>query len=144
MKLGGVQTYHQIAVSTSDQKTLILICYDEALRSLQMGKECYLRKEFEEKARQFIRAQDFISELLSSLDMEAGGKIAENLSSIYKFCLKHIVQGDVSGNMKAIDDVISMLSDLRLAWAQIDMRASAEAMAYKSDGRALCVSGVTV
>ncbi len=122
----GIKAYKNTAVRTADQKDLILICYDGALRSLQVGKECYLRKEFEEKARQFIRAQDFISELLSSLNMEAGGEIARNLSAIYKFCLQHIVQGDVSGNMMAIDDTIKMLAELRSAWAQLDMRSQVE------------------
>jgi flagellar protein FliS len=132
----GVGAYNQVAVGTADQKDLILICYDEALRSLQVGKECYLRKEFEEKARRFIRAQGFISELLCSLNMQAGGEIARNLSAIYKFCLQHIVQGDVSGNMRAIDDIIKMLSELRSAWAQLDMRSEVESRPEEVTGAA--------
>lgn len=115
----GYGAYKTTSVETADQKGLILICYDEAIRSLQMGKDGFLKKAFEEKARQFIRAQDFISELLSSLDLEAGGKIARNLSDIYNFCLRHIMRGDINRDMKAIDDVIAMLSELRSAWEQI-------------------------
>ena len=132
----GIKAYKNTAVGTADQKDLILICYDEALRSLQVGKECYLRKEFEEKARQFIRAQDFISELLGSLNMQAGGEIARNLSAIYKFCLQHIMQGDLSGNMRAIDDIIKMLSELRSAWAQLDMRSQVESRSEEVTGEA--------
>ncbi|HEC98954.1 MAG TPA: flagellar export chaperone FliS [Proteobacteria bacterium] len=132
----GIKAYKNTAVGTADQKDLILICYDEALKSLQVGKECYLRKEFEEKARQFIRAQDFISELLCSLNMQAGGEIARNLSAIYKFCLQHIVQGDVSGNMRAIDDIIKMLLELRSAWAQLDMRSQVESRPEEVTGEA--------
>ncbi|MDP2992351.1 MAG: flagellar export chaperone FliS [Deltaproteobacteria bacterium] len=132
----GIKAYKNTAVGTADQKDLILICYDEALRSLQVGKECYLRKEFEEKARHFVRAHDFISELLCSLNMQAGGEIARNLSAIYKFCLQHIVQGDVSGNMRAIDDIIKVLSELRSAWAQLDMRSQVESRSEEVTGEA--------
>ncbi|MFH1148181.1 MAG: flagellar export chaperone FliS [Pseudomonadota bacterium] len=121
----GVGAYGRVAVETADQKTLILICYDEAVKSLRMGKECYEKKLFEEKARHFIRAQNFITELLSSLNMEAGGEIAQNLSAIYNFCLKEMILADVNKKMNSIDDVIKILSELRSAWAQVGAKPSA-------------------
>ncbi len=118
----GIGSYSQVAVNTADQKTLIVLCYDEAIRSLKAGKECFLRKAFEEKAHEFGRAQGLISELLGALNMEAGGQIARNLSGIYTFMLKQIIASDLNEDMKAIDEVISMLSELRSAWAQIGAR----------------------
>lgn len=117
--------YNRVNVETSDQKTLILLCYDEAIRSLRMGKDCYLNKRFEEKARQFTRAQDFIAELSSSLNMEAGGEIAQSLRKIYQFVLTGILNADITKNMRLIDDLISLLAELRSAWAEIDTRPAA-------------------
>ena len=117
--------YNRVSVETSDQKTLILICYDEAIRSLRMGKDCYLNKKYEEKARQFTRAQDFISELASSLNMEAGGEIALYLRNIYQFILSNIVKADSNKNIKMIEYMIAMLSELRSAWEEIDTRPAA-------------------
>ncbi|MEW6327181.1 MAG: flagellar export chaperone FliS [Thermodesulfobacteriota bacterium] len=119
----GINSYKRTQVETADQKALILMCYDEAIKSLRSGRECYLKGEFEEKARQFSRAQDFISELLSSLNMEEGGEIAGNLRALYNFFLKHILEADIKRDLKAIDGIINMLSDLRSAWAQLDMRS---------------------
>ncbi|TSA06659.1 MAG: flagellar export chaperone FliS [Deltaproteobacteria bacterium] len=138
--MNGYGAYKRTSVETADQKSLILICYDEAIRSLQIGKDGFLKKAFEEKARQFIRAQDFISELLSSLDLEAGGEIARNLSDIYNFCLRHIMRGDINRDMKAIDDVIAMLSELRSAWAQLDMRPRVESRPEEVTGEARAFS----
>lgn len=121
----GVGAYNQVAVETADQKTLILICYDEAVKSLRIGKECFEKKQFEEKARHFIRAQNFLAELLSSLNMEAGGEIAQNLSAIYNFCLKELILADVNRDMNLIDNIINILSELRSAWAQINAKPQA-------------------
>ena len=111
--------YKRTQVETVDQKTLIVMCYDAAIRSLKLGKDCYLKKDFEEKAKQFNRAQGLISELLSSLNLDAGGIIARNLSAIYNFLLRHILDGDIRGDMKAIEDVIEILSELKSTWEEI-------------------------
>jgi flagellar secretion chaperone FliS len=114
--------YNRVAVETADQKTLIMICYDEAIRALREGKECYMNKQFEEKNRQFNRAQDFITELSSSLNLEAGGKIALQLRNIYRFVLANILEADLRRNMKLVDELVALLSELRSAWAEIDIR----------------------
>jgi flagellar secretion chaperone FliS len=120
-----INRYNHVAVETADQKELILICYDEAIRSLQQGMECFQQKRFEEKARLFIRAQDFITELLVSLNMEAGGQISSNLKKIYQFVIDNILVADIKRDMKLLSDLIRLLSELRSAWAQMDSRPSA-------------------
>ena len=117
-----LKNYNRVNVETADQKSLILICYDEAIRSLRMGKECFQNKKFEEKARQFNRAQDFIGELSSSLNLEAGGEIALYLRKIYQFIQVNILLADVKKDMKLMDKLITLLGELRSAWAEIDTR----------------------
>jgi flagellar protein FliS len=118
----GTASYNKVAVQTADQKTLILLCYDEAIRSLQSGKECFLKKEYEEKFNWFTRAQDFVSELAAGLNMEAGGKIAQNLRAIYDFVIKGITRADLKMDFRLLDQLIAILSELRSAWAEMDNR----------------------
>jgi flagellar protein FliS len=137
--------YTRVAVETADQKTLILICYDEALRSLRLGKEFYLKKQFQEKGHQFNRALDFISELESSLNLEAGGEIANFLKNIYQFVSREILQADLTGDMKRIDNLTAMLSELRSAWAEIDTRPSAGVVPIQPYGQvAMAARGFAV
>ncbi|MCU0578282.1 MAG: flagellar export chaperone FliS [Desulfobacterota bacterium] len=114
--------YNQVAVETADQKELILMCYDEAIRSLQQGKECYLKRQYAAKAEFFIRAQNIINELLVSLNMEAGGQIAFNLKRIYQFVIDQITVADLKKDLKLVSDLTGMLGELRAAWAQVDAR----------------------
>lgn len=138
-------TYNKVAVETSDQKTLILICYDEAIRSLQTGKTLFLKKKFEEKLNQFTRAQSFISELSTGLNMEAGGEIAQNLRALYDFFIKCITKADIKGDMRLVDQTIKMLSELRSAWAEIDTRPSAGVMPNQAYGQvAMAARGFAV
>lgn len=139
-----VDRYHQVAVETADQKELILICYDEAIRALQQGIACYQAKRYVEKARLLIRAQDFISELLVSLNMEAGGQIARNLKSIYQFVIEQITLADVKRNPKRLSDLIGLLTELRSAWAQIEFRPTAEVLPSQPYGQAVQARGFTV
>lgn len=118
--------YHQVAVRTADQKELILICYDEAIRSLQQGQEYYLKNRYADKSRCFIRAQNFINELLVSLNLEAGGQIAWNLKRLYQYILDQITLADVKRNLKLLSQLIALLAELRSAWAQIDSRSAAD------------------
>jgi flagellar protein FliS len=124
--------YNRVGIETADQKTLILICYDEAISSLRRGRECSLNNRFEEKARQYNRAQDFIGELSSSLNLEAGGEIALYLRKIYQFIQTNILMADVKKDIKIIDHLISLLTELRSAWAEIDTRPAA-GLAYSKN-----------
>lgn len=137
--------YNQVAVETTDQRGLILICYDEAIFSLQKGKDCYLKSQFEEKARSFNRAKDLISELMVSLNLEAGGQIARNLKSLYRYILNNIDRADLEKNFKLMDRLIAMLSELRSAWAEIDTRPSAGVMPNQAYGQvAMAARGFAV
>ncbi len=137
--------YNHVAVETADQKELILICYDEAIRALQQGVECYLQKEFEEKARLLIRAQNLITELMVCLNMEAGGQIAQNLRALYGFFIKSIINADLKGDMRLVDQIVEMLSELRSAWAEIDTRPSAGVMPNQTYGQmAMAARGFSV
>jgi len=140
-----INRYNHVAVETADQKELILICYDEAIRALQQGVECYLQKKFEEKARLLIQAQNFLTELMVSLNMEAGGQIAQNLQALYGFFLKSISKADIKGDMRLVDQTVKMLSELRSAWAEIDTRPSAGVVPNQSYGQvAMAARGFAV
>jgi flagellar protein FliS len=79
MNSSGIQNYRRSSVLTADAKRLVLMCYEGAIDHLKMGKQKYVDKDFEGKAKAFIKAQDIINELRCSLDFEKGGDIAKNL-----------------------------------------------------------------
>ena len=58
-------------------------------------------------------------ELLSSLDLEQGGEIAERLRSIYAWSLDELAQARVAADADRIDAVAALLAELRESWAAL-------------------------
>jgi len=104
---------------TADPKKLVLMCYDGAIDSLKIGKQRLAEKDYEGKAKALIKAQDIINELLCALDYEKGGSIAKSLDSLYNYMLRRITHADLTRDVKAIDEVIGMLGELKAAWEEI-------------------------
>jgi len=119
MYCNGIQSYRKTNITTSDPMRLVIMCYEGAIDSLKLAKEKIKEKNYEKKAKAIIKAQDIIDELLCSLDLEKGGEIASNLSSLYNYMLRRILYGDVNKDIGAIDEVIRMLDELMSAWQEV-------------------------
>ena len=64
------------------------------------------------------RAEDILSELLATLDLERGGEVASRLQGLYTFFLAELNRARVESDPRRIDFVHAQLSELREAWAQ--------------------------
>ena len=114
----GAQAYRKTNVITADPKRLVIMCYEEAIDNLKIGKQRISQKDYEGKCRAFIKAQDIVNELLCSIDFEKGGSIAKNLESLYIYMQKRIMHADLNKDIRAVDEVIEMLNELKSAWEE--------------------------
>lgn len=104
--------------------------YDGALRFLNQAKVAIRQKDYERQNDQCKRAQDIISELMSCLDREKGGEIAENLMSLYVFAYDRIVQGNIEDSELYIDQAMKVLTDLRESWAELEKMSAGGQLGY--------------
>jgi len=65
------------------------------------------------------KAIGIITGLSNSLNMEAGGEIAKNLSNLYDFMLRRISEANLNNDVQALDDVAAVLRDIKEAWDAI-------------------------
>ncbi len=119
MHCNGVQSYRRTNITTSDPVRLVIMCYEGVIDSLKLAKEKIKEKDYENKAKAIIKAQDIIKELMCSLDFEKGGEIANNLDSLYNYMLRRILQGDLNKDVRPIDEVIGMFTELLYAWQEV-------------------------
>lgn len=115
----GINSYKQSNVITADPKRLVILCYETAIGNLKLAQESYASKDYETKAKCLQKAQDIICELTNALDLEHGGEVAKNLSSLYVFLNRHILEADLKKDIKAISEDIKMLEELKSAWQGI-------------------------
>jgi len=116
---GGRQAPHKqylrSAVETATPLMLVIMLYDEAIKMCQMASnDMGVNKE--SVHNKLIKAQKIVTELTVSLNMDAGGEVAENLKSIYIYLHMRLVEGNIENNKGKVEEVIRILKDLREAW----------------------------
>jgi len=119
MYSNGIQSYRRTKVMTADPRKLVMLCYEGAIDNLKIGKQRIAEEDFEARSKALDKAQDIISELLCSLNSEKGGSIAKGLDSLYNYMLRRIMHADLKNDVRAIDEVIGMLTELKTAWEEI-------------------------
>lgn len=116
--------YKSNEVSTMSQGKLIVMLYDGAIRFLKIARENMTPKKYEIVNNNIIKAEDIITELISSLNFEAGGEIAQNLLSIYIYIKNRLLEANTQKDPSIIDEVIQMLGTLKEAWEDVAKRES--------------------
>jgi flagellar secretion chaperone FliS len=121
--MSNVREYRENKVKTASPMQLILLLYDECLRSLSKAQKAFDidgPERFETIGNHLLHAQDIITELAVSLDMEQGGEVAKNLHNLYDFMVNHLSDANVKKQPQAIADVQKMMTELREAWQQVE------------------------
>ena len=59
------------------------------------------------------RALDIIRELNCSLDLEAGGQLANTLRNLYAYFERSLIQSNLKKSRKGIDEIMPMVRQLR-------------------------------
>lgn len=113
--------YQNNLVNTADPKQLIVMLYDGAIRFLEASAS-YMGnfRTYDKANNNMLRAQDIITELMVSLDMERGGEIAKNLLSLYIFMKKELLEANMKKSPEKVYGVIKLLKELKSAWEEID------------------------
>lgn len=121
----ALNAYKQTKVKTAGQGQLIVMLYEEAVKQLQIAVEAMDEKNIKnpeniERANKgILKTQEIITELMASLDFEAGGEIATNLFSIYSFFNRELMAGNIEKDRNKIQTVRNLMDQLRTAWIQI-------------------------
>ena len=120
----GYNAYREASVKTASQGKLVVMLYEEAVRQLEkaielIGPENKIKpNEIENFGNSIQKAEDIISELQISLDMEKGGEISKNLMSLYVFFNKQLLDATISHDKKSIVSVKEQMASLRDACIQ--------------------------
>ncbi len=119
--------YRKMNIETAGRLDLIVMCYEKTIEMLRQAKAYLEEKEYEKKARKIQKALDIIHQLQNCLDFKQGGQIARNLDAIYNYVIRRLLEGDVKKDIRAYDEVIGILSELKEAWEGIAKQRDKEA-----------------
>jgi flagellar protein FliS len=116
----------------SDPHRLIMLLFDGAIAALVDAEQNMGQKKIAEKSGAIAKAVAIISDgLAASLNLQAGGELAQNLFALYDYMVRRLVSANVQNDVGALREVRALLEELGGAWGE--MRASLE-LTRTSDG----------
>ena len=124
MNSTAINAYAKVGLDTSvtsaDPHKLISLLYQGALLAISSAKGQMLRKDIAAKGKSISHAILIIGEgLKSSLDKNAGGELAQNLSDLYDYMNQRLLVANLKNDITALDEVSTLLSELKSAWEEI-------------------------
>lgn len=109
-------------VAGADPHRLVLMLMDGALERIAIARGCIERGgkgDVGRKAAALSQCVGIVGELRGTLDMGAGGELADNLNKLYDYMLRRLLLANSSSDVKILVEVASLLENVRSAWAAI-------------------------
>lgn len=114
------KTYKNVMVQTAtDPLELVRMLYDGAIENLEQVIHSIEKKDYQKKSYHINKFIMIIEELLTSLNFEQGGVIAENLRDLYIFILSEVPKADIKKDLDSFLKIKKILIELRSAWREI-------------------------
>ncbi|MET3067375.1 flagellar export chaperone FliS [Atlantibacter hermannii] len=120
----GTNAYARIgvesAVMSASPHQLIVLLFDGAMSALVRARLFIQQGETVAKGEALSKAINIIDNgLKAGLDREQGGDLATNLSSLYDYMVRRLLQANLRNDSQAIEEVEGLLSNLADAWKQV-------------------------
>ena len=97
-------TYREMEVLSASPGQLVVILYDHLLVTLRRARLAMQPHNPEVCAVQLERARAVVGELLSTLNLEAGGEVARSLSALYAFFFGEMVDLATRPDVERLDE----------------------------------------
>ena len=128
------QAYAKTNVQTSDQLSLILMLYDGMIRFMKKSIVKINQQDVEGAHTYIKRSKDILTELLSTLKVEAGGEVGQNLKNLYLYAYECLTEANLTKNPKKVEEALKVMMTLRQGWSELkEQQAKQKAMAFASN-----------
>jgi flagellar secretion chaperone FliS len=119
----GAAAYRNMAIRTASGGHLVLMLFDGALNALSSAADGFdladLVARNETISNNLVKAQNILTELQRTLDVERGGDFAMNMYRIYDYMLQRVFDANIGKDRAPIVEVRQLLREIRDAWQQM-------------------------
>ena len=119
------QTGASSAILDASPHQLVTLMLGGARERVQLAMACLQRGDLARKAQAISSASGIIGGLNSTLDMKAGGEIAEGLHALYDYFQRRLLEANGNNDAAPLAEVDELLGDIEQAWRAIDPAAPA-------------------
>lgn len=122
----SIDQYRKNAVNTASPLKLVIMLYDGYVRFSHATRKAMSEKDLYQQNHNCLKAQKIVTELMSSLDMQNGGEIAQNLFALYSYVYNKLVEANIGDNLQALNEAEKVMTDLRESWVQLEAMNTAQ------------------
>ena len=115
----GAAAYRQVEAQSRSPLELVVMLYDGALTRLTEAAAAAARGDVSARGTAISKALAIISALQETLNVQAGGAVAEELDRLYTYSSHRLLDVTLKQDVSGIHEVHRLLSGLRDAWQQI-------------------------
>jgi flagellar secretion chaperone FliS len=102
--------YTEAQVGGVDRERLLLLVLEGGMKHLRLTRDALAAGDTARFAEHLGRSQAIVSELLGTLDHDAGGEIAANLARLYEFMLFHLTEANGRRSVQHVDEVMAVFA----------------------------------
>jgi len=108
--------YRKDATFRSTPEELTLMLYNGIIKFIMQAQAAVENNDIKKAHDSIIRAEDIISELRSTLDMNY--EISKNLLLLYDYMHRRLIEANIKKDMDILEEVLGLAKDLRDIWVQ--------------------------
>lgn len=116
---------NRTGVESADSHRLIQMLFEGALSRIATAKGHIVRNEIEKRGLMINKAIGIVSGLQNSLDFDRGGELSFNLDRLYDYINRRLFQANSENNAEILDEVTTLLLNIKSGWDQIREEAIA-------------------
>lgn len=98
---------------------LVTMMLDGALEKIAAAVGAMERGEPALTGESISKAISIVDNLRVALDHETGGTIAGNLSDLYDYILRRLLEANVMSDVSLLKEVSELLTEIKVAWDQV-------------------------
>lgn len=111
-------------VASADPHRLILLLFEGAAAALNHALFCMEEGDIPGKGQSISKAISIINDgLLASLDVKAGGELAERLYALYEYMVNRLLWANLKNDKTVLQEVQYLLEEIHSAWRAIKPNA---------------------
>jgi flagellar secretion chaperone FliS len=108
--------YKNNSVNYASKEQLLLMLVEGAVKFAKIGRQAIVDKDVKKSHENIVKAQNIYYELMTTLDVNAGGDWAKSLMSIYEFIVERLVQANMKKDTMIMNEVIPLMEEVRDTW----------------------------
>ena len=131
--------YLKTKVMTAAPEQLTMMLYDGVVRFAEQGREAIINNDYEGSYTLLTKAQNIVSEFLSTLKDEVDPELCGKMRALYMFCYERLIMANLKRDLKKLDEAIKILNYMRETWSLLLEKIAKEG--YESTPESVLSSG---